>query len=374
MNNEVYVTDTVEIVDKIMGSLGKTLTELEKSVKRAAKVPEDAVILSYGEQPDPPIIKNTGKSILAEAIKRKLKSRGVESINLHDVLYNDVFGSNAEVFKAFGLSAADCEKLGKQTYGAAPATPKYQVKMLDKLMASIPDGAEIGFLKTKMLESFPARPEESIGSLNIQVRRKLEGVILPFEVEYRRIDEIESRLVHDEDSFNQLLSFSGLEGKMGPGHYVLAEKPTESGDDRGTRRYFVTPKLEIIHPISRVVIGRVGNRRELTYFGGYRGISLDASSRAILTYALAKGGLGITGGGSEYNTRVALEYVARGNAMPLLAHISNKAFETAKGFPLTALLGKKEVVEKAIGMKGRNYFITTTGDNIFAQLVGGIKQ
>ncbi len=400
----VYENDLNRIVNGVVEGLGcdkgsEQFRNLGKVVREKLfqmyDIPVDRVLLSYGEQPDPPIIKNTGKTILAEVIKRKLKSQGIEAVNFHDVLWDDNFGSNAEVFVVLGLlSSSQCKSLGKQTYTKAPASFDYVRNSIAAVVENTPDSelrsllSRCGFddfysvltdsdprLKHLIFNCKPSEVEShklSIGDVNITLRARLEDQILPFK--FRRFDlsEFEDTLLRDSDLRKELLETSGLVGKLGKGLYVLFRQNDPTPSDLGYRRFFARftgEVMEIINPSSKEVVFR-REYDELVSDPRFYRAGLDASSRAALAYAMTANGVCITGGGSTYNEIVAVELVKSGFPKPVLTYLANEHFVNVGGCSLANFMGRREQIKELVGNFDR---INNTQSEEFARLVGGIK-
>lgn len=348
-----------------------------KQLLKMRQIAVDTPLLSYGEQPDPPIIKNIGKTILAEVLKRKLRDKGVKALNIHDVLSDDVFGSNSEVFKSLGLLGSNqCHELGKQTYTKAPVSGAYIVRSLEIIRAATEQDVApfISELALGELALFGSGKERSIGEFNLMLRTKLEELIIPFK--FRRLDlsEFENVLLQDSDTLQLLLEFSGYANGATNGEkgiYVVWKQQKEKGNDSGYRRYFVQCKGEnahILNPLNCEIVASTSLTDLLKDPRVYR-LSLDASSRAALGYALTSNGVTITGGGSTYNECVSRTLVEQGFPQPLIAYISQFDFAVSKGQSFAKLLGKQNVVKNIID----NYkTIRNTDSAEFAKLVGGL--
>lgn len=334
-------------------------------------IPVDLPLLSYGEQPDPPIVKNTAKSVLAAVIQRRLHEEGIVSVNVSDVLFSDSFGSNFEVFKAWNFFARNkAENLGQQTYGKAPHPPGYRQRLRQVLLeAASPD-------QKAAVEAIEEH-EETIGGINRAYRVALEEHILPFSVQRTSLSALEDALREDPAFVQELLSYSGQVGKLGKGFFVLWKgepkplDPTTKREwtDTGYRRYFARNEGEtfgIIPPYGSASPVYTGSLGEVLCHPQVESVSFDASTRAVICYLLANTGVNITGGGSTYNEVVARTYMESGFPMPLICHLP--VLEELGSKPLSVLLGRRERITHLIEHAGR---IQTTDATEFVETLGG---
>ncbi|MBS3167627.1 hypothetical protein J4216_00700 [Candidatus Woesearchaeota archaeon] len=384
----VYETDLDNLVDKVIEANSrefgsdnfKELRDLaRKKLLQMRKIAVDTPLLSYGEQADPPIIKNAGKTILAEILRRKLKEHGLKgALNMHDVLYDDTFGSNSEVFKDLGLLGSNqCKILGQQTYTKAAASGEYIVLSIGFIRSSTKQDITplVSEIALEELRLFGSGKERSIGEFNIALREKLEGILFPFKFRRLNLSEFEHALLSDLDTLHFLTDFSGYapgptQGKKG--FYVVFKSEDAHGQDSGYRRLYVQrlgrEDVAIFNPFNSGF--RLSSLTDLMKDPRTYRISLDASSRAALSYAMCFNGVGITGGGSTYNECVSTALVAeRGFPKPLLTYLSNPDFAEGKQRSLAMLLGKEDVVKSVVdGYKD----IRTTDAREFALLIGGV--
>ncbi len=369
--SSTYVFDLEELTKNIVerkttllsDGLRKKAREVFESVTGIS--PEQSLVL-YGEQADPPIVKNIGKTLLAEVIAQKLQSKGVPARAVHLVLYDDVFGSNREIFQQF-ISRNLTEKLSSQTYAFAP-TPEQYVRTYYE--ASVRECGEEA-LGSTLEELLHEATSKSIGLWNITVRDRLENKMLPFSVKRVSFTDMERAVLKSEELREALLGFSSLTGTQGEGVYVTlrSEERQKDPSDTRHRRYFVKRGVDrsyLINPRSGEIM-REGTFEELITDQKCAAVSLNAASRVVLVYLLTVDGAHVTGGGSVYNDPVAQEYVKRGRAQPLLTHISHVALQEYGLAPAARLLKKKDVIKKII-REAQN--LSNTSEEIF----GGLAQ
>ena len=350
--SSTYVYDLEELTKTIVGRRSSLLRdELQKKArevfKRVTGISEEESLVLYGEQADPPIVKNVGKTILAEVVVQKLRRRNIPAQAVHLVLYDDVFGSNREVFQQF-ISKNLAEKLSSQTYAFAP-TPEQYVRAYYE--ASVREGGEDA-LESTLEALLQDAKGKSIGLWNIAVREVIEKKILPCSVKRISFTDLERAVLKNKELREALLGFSSLTGSQGEGVYVTfrSEEGQKDQLDTGHRRYFVKRGVDrsyLINPRSGKVM-KEGTFEELITNPQCVAVSLNAASRVVLAYLLTAGGAHVTGGGSVYNDPVAQEYVRKGYAQPLLTHSTHAALQEYGHVPAAMLVKKKTVIKNII--------------------------
>lgn len=377
MNNSTYAHDLEDIANEIerRNSLrngcepGALEREAERFFRETTGINGGASLLIYGEQADPPMIKHVGKTILAEIMKRKLSGRGIESLPIHVVLQNDIFGSNAQSF--LGLeSGRKIRKLGKQTYGHAPVTEAY----VENVCSSIKKSLKFSGIPTTMLEQWGMEEksliersrETSIGEFNVGLRKIMEKIILPEEVERISLSEVEENLIHD---YSDLRNFFG-EFAGSYGFNVAWKKEDARGnDDSGFRRFPADidegGRVKILDASNGKIAfeGKLEETRENMEFG------LNVKSRIAMIYLLTSRGAHITAGrGASYNVETSAEWREKRDK-PLLTYLSLPKFMEKGAFSLSSMMGKKPAIEELFEEAEK---INSTDSELFGKLTEGI--
>ena len=376
--DETYTFDLGRVVERVVENKSRGLNGTAKSLYDKVRtnlfelsgIPVDVPLISYGEQPDPPIIKNTGKSILAEVIRKKLERVGISAVNFHDVLTDDIIGSNAEVFTNLGLlSSKACDNFGKQTYAKAPV-PKNPQGRGDYVSNLWEVGGVQPLLKNLGLDLSYLRElarDKSLGEFNIAIREILEREILPFSFKRTSLSKLESALIKDNELLTEFLSFSGANGGGDNGIYVVWKETQETQIDSGYRRHFLIvdqDKVQMIDMRARKTVF-TGKFEDVVSSERFYSFSLNASSRAFLTYLMAYDGVNVTGGGSTYNNAMSRFYTQRGFPQPVITCIIDPDFEAIKLSPLGRLFGSKENIVRVI----ENPETITRTDSGFGQIL-----
>ena len=384
MTSDVYVHDLGDAVERIVRARETPLPErlervrirLRSLLHGVSGIQEDLPLIVYGEQPDPPLIKHVGKSLLAEVLRRKLEVRDVEAKPVHMALYRDIFGSNAAVFTNLGLlSARSAETLGRQTYAHAPTTGAYVVRMFDLLSGGLANVLLSGHLNLSgkadlsLASLIDLCKNRSIGEFNMAIRERLEERLLPYKVNRTAFTELEETIVQDPELYEFVAEFAPLTAGDGENTLYVTWRQHDRvlGTDSGYRRNALLTSGD------RVVVREAQGSKEL--FEGtlkdvrqherYAGVSLNAASRAAMVYALTSGGAQITGGGSTYNEVVADAWIAKGLPAPILLFVANEDFRSNNSRLLSSLLAT-DAVSKVLK---RAKEPMRTDDPVFAELV-----
>ncbi len=342
-------------------------------LERVTGIPQDKVLIIYGEQADPPIIKNTGKGFLAAIIEKQLMQRGYNAQSTYLALFNDIFGSNAGIFTSLGLlTDKQASRAGRQTYTFAPITSEYLDNVIKAITLDHPQRQNqltqqgLGEQEIRALAK-----NASLGEFNVRLRLKLEE-----PTTYQRpctpLSAFEDAVIKDEYLREQFISFSKFTGKGIP-FYVVWKTAFEDAKklDSGYRKYPVLLERKNLvtvqnpeGPSSNHVLKRC-KLEELFKDPRAHQFTLNAGSKAALMYTLTIPGVCVTGGGSTYNEDLAEEFEQAKYPKPLLTHISDPEFRIhGKRFAFD-LISKAEEIQETLE---NTQDIQTTDDRVFRHL------
>jgi len=357
-----YESSVASLVDHLYQDIDMTQIRLETdSLYRGLRelftqllsVPIDTPLILYAEQADPPIVKNLGKALLAEVLKKKIGERGANAKPVHMVLYDDIFGSNSEVLRPF-IPKNYMTRLSRQTYAFAPVLKDYAKKVLEAN----------GF--------FPAGTENAyghrrLGEFNIELRNKIEQEIFPFCVERLSLSNVEYQLIARSDLFKAYREFLLLLGQRIT-LYASWQAEPRSPTDSGIRRYLVSfsspTSVKISDPLKRQHVADMPFD-QLLADPHVKRISLNNTGRGLMIYLLAYPGIYVTGGGSQYNSDLSYAYSKHGFRSPLLTYINQNTFIANRMRPAGLLRSKKGVIYNIL----EDNNISTTYDLRFGNLV-----
>jgi hypothetical protein len=374
MVSDTYTHNLEDLCEKVLeGEVNERFGEMKSAARgifeEVCGIPRDNVLIVYGEQMDPPIVKNLGKAFLSSIIERKICSLGVEAKSVYLGLENDIFGSNAEVFVGLGLlHEGQAKQLGKQTYAFAPVTQDY----VDNLVGIIEKDHPFRFRElgdydiTKQRIRELGGKEKTIGSFNYALRSLL-GRGLGFCRDGFSLSLLEDKAMRDKEIRDLFLPFSKREREAPARAYVSwdAGGNRDRRLDTGIRRY------EVLFGEEDVCV-RNPYRNEIVFKKSFEDLlederacflSFDAWSRAAFLYSVAGSGVSVTGGGSVYNERLVDYWDRQGLPRPLLTHISSRGFTEQSKRLAIDLPGKAKEI---CGVLEDLEKIKTTSDPVFS--------
>lgn len=361
---DAYIYNLDELVEKIINNQEKENTEFEEIIfeifRNITGIKTNSLVI-YGEQADPPIIKNTGKSILSQLISEKLKERGISSLPIHCVLYNDIFGSNESVFKELKLlSKRAIKEIGNTTY----AFGKLARKQVENYINNYFDSFNLDEFGIKIENLYG----KSIGKINIILREKIENKILPYKVKRCSLSELEKKIIGETVEYPKLRKILNMEERQNL--FYVTWKINGNYRRCPVIPLFRSEKCRVVLPWNMKEELFVGEICDILSNENCVAASLNAAGRAAMIYSLTSKGVHITGGGSTYNNKLSYKWKKLTNKIPLLTYISNKKFRENSVKPLYLLLNKKDEISKILENADE---INSTNHSCFEKLVEGIK-
>lgn len=381
--NGIYVSNLEDVVNGVESQLANgfslAFNELRDGVRgvleRVHGVPRGVPLIVYGEQADPPIVKNIGKSFFASIALAQLQSRGIAATKGYLPLFNDIFGSNAEVFTRNGLlTPSQVGQLGRQTYAFAPTPFGYASKLMDFIQRDHPDRARqllasgISFEVLSEMER-----TKSIGEFNVGLRGLLEksaGLDSP----PLSFSPVEDQIIRNPELLAKLLLFSETTGSKSPLYvtwkslepgYSPPNHPEQKSLESGYRRcrVFLDGANAILRDMQTNNFVLNASFASLLEDGRAQQFALNAGSRAAMVYAMSIPGVYITGGGSTYNDGVIARWRELGYPLPIMAHIQNPVFVEKSSRLAWDLPSKSQDIMETIANAN---LVKTTSAGVFA--------